>query len=99
MDCRKRPRTVEVMAGLHGRCARGPLKFEVRSSFARASEDRGSKCEGLVRTSASDFTALFSQPKPKGKPMKPVTRYQSQLLFRRSYKPDRLPRRAAATLR
>jgi hypothetical protein len=29
---------------------------------------------------------------PKGDPMKPVLRYQSQLLFRKSYKPNRVIR-------
>jgi hypothetical protein len=30
-----------------------------------------------------------NQPLTKGNPMKPVIRYQSQLLYRRSYKPRR----------
>ena len=34
----------------------------------------------------------LSKPSTKGNPMKPVLRYQSQLLFRKSYKPDRLIR-------
>jgi hypothetical protein len=33
-----------------------------------------------------------SKPSTKGNPMKPVLRYQSQLLFRRSYKPNRAMR-------
>src|SRR2546423_15522793 len=32
------------------------------------------------------------QPSTKGKTMKPVIRYQSQLLFRKSYKPNRIIR-------
>jgi hypothetical protein len=31
-------------------------------------------------------------PQPKGKSMRPVIRYQSQLLFRKSYKPNRVLR-------
>jgi hypothetical protein len=32
------------------------------------------------------------QPTTKGNPMKPIIRYQSQLLFRKSYKPNRITR-------
>jgi len=34
----------------------------------------------------------ISKPLKKGNPMKPVLRYQSQLLFRKSYKPNRVIR-------
>jgi hypothetical protein len=37
------------------------------------------------------------KPQTKGNPMKPVLRYQSQLLFRKSYKPNRIIRIRPAT--
>jgi hypothetical protein len=36
--------------------------------------------------------SINPKPKPKGTTMKPVIRRQSQLLFRKSYKPDRVIR-------
>ena len=41
----------------------------------------------------------FSKPSTKGNPMKPVLRYQSQLLFRRSSKPNRVIRIRPVELR
>lgn len=43
-------------------------------------------------TGAFRQTARENQTTTKGNPMKPVNRYQSQLLFRRSYKPTRFGR-------
>jgi hypothetical protein len=44
-------------------------------------------CVGAIPTPSAN-----SKPSTKGKPMKPVLRYQSQLLFRRSFKPFRVMR-------
>jgi hypothetical protein len=42
---------------------------------------------------AADGQAVFYSKSPtKGDPMKPIMRYRSQLLFRKSYKPNRVIR-------
>ena len=41
---------------------------------------------------------FYPKPLTKGNPMKPVLRYQSQLLFRKSYKPNHVIRIKPAKL-
>src|SRR6185503_7938932 len=59
-----------------------------RLHSATTSERGGRRCSvGAIPTPSANF-----KPLTKGSPMKPVLRYQSQLLFRKSYKPIRVIR-------
>jgi hypothetical protein len=47
---------------------------------------------GVAEVGALPTPSANFKPLTKGNPMKPVLRYQSQLLFRKSYKPNRVIR-------
>jgi hypothetical protein len=70
-----------VLADGHNPNVPGPFYFAVISFAGRPSQ----------RMASAKILSQFLTPNER-KHMKPVIRYQSQLLFRRSYKPKRLIR-------
>ena len=59
---------------------------------AKAAASKRSEDGPYLAREAASARQANSKPIKKGNPMKPILRHQSQLLFRRSYKPKRLIR-------
>ena len=75
------------------------LFFVIHGHLRRRRTDTDRKQKGVrsrnvsaSRSAGPDNQVCRRTVEPKGDPMKPVIRYQSQLLFRKSYKPNRVIR-------
>ena len=74
------------------RYRRPPPAFAACASGRRRLARRSAAKTGYISSEARLRLAFQFKPLTKGNPMKSIVRYQSQLLFRRSYKPFRAMR-------